>query len=210
MTSKGRHRSWRSKRREAPGVVFIAEHAEHPAKPTEKVWELQSVEGLAPQINCFIHTPHPIFFSSSIFYPYSFSSFFYIPFCPSHPFFIIIFQFFCNPFLLSPRLIHFTNYPPKCHFLNLLTSSISKKEILQNILQKIFVKKIFELSKNDLSISRTKNRTATTSLPPSFHQFYHIFVWGVARLVGFYLQYIKRYTYIIIITYKGINVIIIV
>ena len=46
--------------------------------------------------------------------------------------------------------------------------------------------------------------------PPSFHHFYHIFVWGVARLVGFYLQYIKRYTYIIIITYKGINVIIIV
>ena len=32
----------------------------------------------------------------------------------------------------------------------------------------------------------------------------------MARLVGFYLQYIKRYTYIIIITYKGINVIIIV
>ena len=121
------------------------------------------------------------------------------------------FQNFYHPFLLSPRLIHFTNYPPKCHFLNLLTSSISKKEILQNILQKIFVIKVFfELSKNDLSISRTKNRTATTSLPPSFHHFYHIFVWGVARLVGFYLQYIKRYTYIIIITYKGINVIIIV
>ena len=32
----------------------------------------------------------------------------------------------------------------------------------------------------------------------------------MAHLVGFYLQYIKRYTYIIIITYKGINVIIIV
>ena len=32
----------------------------------------------------------------------------------------------------------------------------------------------------------------------------------MARLVGFYLQYIKRYTDIIIITYKGINVIIIV
>ena len=32
----------------------------------------------------------------------------------------------------------------------------------------------------------------------------------MVHLVGFYLQYIKRYTYIIIITYKGINVIIIV
>ena len=32
----------------------------------------------------------------------------------------------------------------------------------------------------------------------------------MARLVGFYLQYIKRYAYIIIITYKGINVIVIV
>ena len=90
------------------------------------------------------------------------------------------FQNFRHPFLLPPRLIHFIIYLSKCHFLNLLTSSISKKEILQNILQKIFViKKIFELSKNDLSISRTKNRTATTSLPPSFHQFHHIFVWGV-------------------------------
>ena len=132
--------------------------------------------------NKLLHTYPPpyIFFSSSIFYPYSFSSFFYIPFCPSHPFFLSsFFQNFCHPFLLPPRLIHFTNYPPKCHFLNLLTSSISKKEILQNILQKIFViKKIFELSKNDLSISRTKNRTATTSLPPSFHQFHHIFVWA--------------------------------
>ena len=86
------------------------------------------VGGLAPQINCFIHTPHPTFFSSSIFYPYSFSSFFYIPFCPSHPFFSHHFSKICrHPFLLSPRLIHFTNYPSKCHFLNLLTSSISKK-----------------------------------------------------------------------------------
>ena len=77
-------------------------------------------------INCFhTYTPTLHFCSSSIFYPYSFSSFFYIPFCPSHPFFLIIFPKFSpsfSPFSLphsfhqlpskmsfpqSPRLIHF-------------------------------------------------------------------------------------------------------
>ena len=72
------------------------------------------------------------------------------------------------------------------------------------------IKKIFELSKNDLSISRTKIEQQQHHSPPSFHHFYHIFLIGVVLLVGFYLQYIKCYTYIIIITYKGINVIIIV
>ena len=138
------------------------------------------VEGLAPQINCFIHTPHPTFFFIFHLLPlFVFIIFLHSFLSISSVVLSSFFQIFCNPFLLSPRLIHFTNYPPKCHFLNLLTSSISKKEILQNILQKIFViKKIFELSKNDLSISRTKNRTATTSLPPSFHQFHHIFFWA--------------------------------
>ena len=122
--------------------------------------------GHAPQINCFIHTPHPTFFFIFHLLPlFVFIIFLHSFLSISSVFLSSFFQFFCNPFLLSPRLIHFTNYPPKCHFLNLLASSISKKEILQNILQNMFViKKIFELSKNDLSISRTKNRTATTSL----------------------------------------------
>ena len=93
----------------------------------------------------------------------------------------------------SPRLIHF------------------KKRNFAKYVAKIFViKKIFELSKNDLSISRTKNRTATTSLPSFVSSRLSDIFLGVVSLVGFYLQYIKRYTYIIIITYNGINVIIIV
>ena len=125
------------------------------------------VGGLAPQINCFIHTPHPTFFSSSIFYPYSFSSFFYIPFCPSHPFFYHHFSKFCA-ILFSFLLASFISPTTLQNVISSISSPhpFQKKEILQNILQKIFViKKIFELSKNDLSISRTRNRTATTSLP---------------------------------------------
>ena len=59
-------------------------------------------------------------------------------------FFLIIFHVFSPSFLLPPRLIHFTNYPSKCHFLNLLTSSISKK----NIFCKRYCKKYLSSKKN--------------------------------------------------------------
>ena len=169
---------------------------------------------LAKKLLSYIHPPYMFFFFfflSSIFNFIRFHHF--STFLSVHliRFVSSFFQNFRHPFLLPPRLIHFTNYLSKCHFLNLLTSSISKKINLQNILQNIFViKNIFELSKNDLSISRTKNRTATTSLPSFVSSLLSYIFLGVVSLVGFYLQYIKRYTYSIIITYKGINVIIIV
>ena len=80
-------------------------------------------------------------------------------------FFIIIFPKFLQSFspFSSPHLFHqlpskmsFPQSPHLIHF---------KKINFAKYIAKIFViKKIFELSKNDLSISRTRNRTATTSL----------------------------------------------
>ena len=158
------------------------------------------VEGHAPQI---FHLP-----SSTLICFHHFSTFLSVHLIR---FFIIIFPKFSPSFspFSSPHSFHqlpskmsFPQSPRLIHF--------KKRNFAKYIAKNICHQKVFELSKNDLSISRTKNRTATTSLRPSFHQLQHIFVWGVVSLVGFYLQYIKRYTYIIIITYKGINVIIIV
>ena len=121
------------------------------------------------------------------------------------------FQNFRHPFLLPPRLIHFTNYPPKYHFLNLLASSISKNKFCKIYWKKyLSSKKYSNCLKTICPFPGQKIEQQQHHSPPSFHHFYHICFWGVVSLVGFYLQYIKRYTDIIIITYKGINVIIIV
>ena len=122
--------------------------------------------GPRPAINCFhTHTPPYICFhlpSSTLI----FSSFFYIPFCPSHPFcshhfskfFAILFSFLLASFI-SPTALQ-----------NVISSISSPHPFQKNKFCKIYCKKCLsskkiELSKNDLSISRTKNRTATTSLP---------------------------------------------
>ena len=161
-------------------------------------------------IIAFIHTPHPTTFSIFHLLPlfviiiflhsflsissvvsHHFSKIFAIlsPSSSTHSFHQLPFKM---SFPQSPHLIHFIFF-------------------LQNILQKICViKKQIELSKNDLSMSRTKNRTATTSLSSFVSSVSSYMLIGVVLLVGCYLQYIKRYTYIISITYKGINVIIIV
>ena len=166
---------------------------------------------MATPSNKLLSSIHPTLqlFSSSIFYPCSFSSFFYIPFCPSHQFFSS-FSIFSPSFLHPPRMVHFTNYPSKYHFLNLLTSSISKKINFAKYIAKNIYHQKTDLSKNGVSISRTKNRTATTSLPSFVSSVSSYILIGVVLLVGFYLQYAKRYTYIIKMTYKGKNVIIIV
>ena len=168
--------------------------------------------GPCPANNCFIHTPHPTLFSSSIFYPYLFSSFFYIPFCPSHPFFYHHFsKFFAIlfSFLLASFISSYTSQ-------NVISSISSPHPFQKNKFCKIYCKKYLSSKKYSNCLKTfcpfpgQEIEQQQHHSPPSFHQFHHIFVWGVALLVGFYLQYIKRYTDIIIITYKGINVIIIV
>ena len=82
------------------------------------------------------------FFSSSIFYPYLFSSFFYIPFCPSHPFFYhhfskifaILFSFLLASFI-SPTTLQ-----------NVI-SSISSPPFQKNKFCKIYCKKYLSSKK---------------------------------------------------------------
>ena len=106
------------------------------------VWQLRSQEpGVpTPQSKPPLSSrgpPHPTFFSSSIFYPYSFASFFYIPFCPSHPFLSHHFSsFFRNPFsfllasFISPTTLQ-----------NVISSISSPHPFQKNKFCKIYCKK---------------------------------------------------------------------
>ena len=101
-------------------------------------------------------------------------------------FFIIIFQNFLQSFspFSSPHSFHqlpskmsFPQSPHLIHF----------NFFLQNILQKIFVIKKYSIClKTICPFPGQEIEQQQHHSPPSFHHFYHIFVWGVARLVGFY------------------------
>ena len=127
-------------------------------------------------INCF-HTYTPLhFFSSSIFYPYSFSSVFYIPFCPSHPFFLIIFPKFSPSFspFSSPHSFHqlpfkmsFPQSPHLIHF---------KKKCKIYCKKYLSSKKYSNCLKTICPFLGQKIEQQQHHSPPSFHHFYHIFV----------------------------------
>ena len=170
------------------------------------------VGGLGPQINCFIHTPHPTFFFILHLLPLfvfiiflhsflSISSVFYHHFSKI---FAILFSFLLASFI-SPTTLQ-----------NVISSISSPHSFQKNKFCKIDCKKYLSSKKYSNCLKTIcpfpgqEIEQQQHHSPPSFHHFYHIFVWGVVSLVGLYLQYIKRYTDIIIITYKGINVIIIV
>ena len=163
-------------------------------------------------INCFhTYTPPYIFFhlpSSTLIRFHHFSTFLSVHLIR---FFIITFPKLSPSFSpsSSPHSFHqlpfkmsFPQSPHLIHF--------KKNDFCKIYCKKYLSSKKIELFKNGLSISRTKNRTAATSLPSFVSSLLSYICLGVVLLVGFYLQYIKRYTYIIIIAYKGINVIIIV
>ena len=129
-------------------------------------------------INCFhTYTPPPhIFFIFHLLPLFVFIIFLHSFLSISSVFFSSFFQNFRHPFLLSPRLIHFTNYPSKCHFLNLLTSSISKNKFCKIYCKKyLSSKKYSNCLKTICPFLGQKIEQQQHHSPPSFHHFYHIF-----------------------------------
>ena len=115
-------------------------------------------------------------FSSSIFYPYSFSSFFYIPFCPSHPFFYHhfskIFAIFFS-FLLASFISSYTSQ-------NVISSISSPHPFQNNKFCKIYCKKYLSSKKYSNCLKTIcpfpgqEIEQQQHHSPPSFHHFYHI------------------------------------